>query len=180
MPAVWRIVVTVTSRSTSASTFWTPSMSGRVLEGLLDCVEVRGSVSLMLDRGPQRVQIEIAGEVLATLGQLGLSEAVERFGAGDVLDIQRLGHRVQGRDEVVDLALRDVLIEERADLEVVLDSVEARDEERLDRPEPREQQEHQHHRRGGGQRHQPVAPEALPGATDAERRTGIAPLQSSR
>ena len=49
-----------------------------------------------------------------------------------------------------------------------LDELEAGSETRLEDPEARQQDEHQDHRRGRREAHDLVAPEALPGALEAE------------
>ncbi len=123
---------------------------------------------LDLEAGEERVALEVLGEVLTTLRLHRFAEAHERVVPRDVDHLLDLGHGLEIALERFDLTLGRVGLQVRDDLDLLLRELQAGQQSGLDDPEPGEQEEHQDHRRGRGEAHDRVAPEALPGPPDAE------------
>ena len=104
-PADRTTLVTVVTRSTSASMLSTLRTTGSPRSASATAPRPDGEVELHVDAGVERVRLEVPREVLAALRLLRLAEALQRLLAADELDRRGLGHRLDARDEVVDLVL---------------------------------------------------------------------------
>ena len=79
---------------------------------------------------------------------------------------------IQDVFQLLDLGRCHRILQIGDDVDLLLGVRETGQQPSVDDPEAGEQHEHEDHRRGGGQTHQRIAPEALPGTLHAERDKG--------